>query len=134
MFMPEDPLPGETQVPSELWLVSITINLSRTAAVWMERTDLYKTPTNPNGLDSERWKAGEAEFHADILFETQGDTDYRVDGRQNFIVIEDRVKAAGDARKYLIYRWEDLDPPAETQIAVINSDRASWGMIKKLYN
>src|SRR6188474_3538849 len=34
MFKPEDPLPGETPVPDPLWLLSITINLSRTAAGW----------------------------------------------------------------------------------------------------
>jgi hypothetical protein len=111
MFKPEDPLPGETQVAPELWLASITINLTRTASSWVERTDLYKTPTNPEGLDSAKWKASEAEFHADILFETQGDTDYRVDGRHNFIVIEDVTKDVGTDRKFLIYRWEDLDPP-----------------------
>jgi hypothetical protein len=52
MFKPEAPLPGESPVPAELWLVSITINLSRTAAVWMERTDLYKTA--PILMDSSR--------------------------------------------------------------------------------
>ena len=117
MFKPEDPLPGEDEVPPDLWLVSITINLSRTAVNWVERTDLYKTPTNPEGLDSAKWKASEAEFHADILFELQGDTDYRVDGKHNFIVIEDVTKAAGTDRKFLIYRWEDLQtatPKPET--------------------
>jgi hypothetical protein len=111
MFKPEDPLPGETPVDPALWLASITITLNRTASSWVERTDLYKTPTNPEGLDAAKWKASEAEFHADILFETQGDTDYRVDGRHNFIVIEDVTKTSGTDRKYLIYRWEDLDPP-----------------------
>jgi hypothetical protein len=134
MFTPEAPLVGETPVPPDLWLASITITLTRTAASWAERTDLYKTPTNPNGIDSEKWKAGEAEYHADILFETQGDTDYRVDGRHNFIVIQDRAKAAGNARKYLIYRWEDLSGFLPSiQKAMTNGEPRGWGTVKAMY-
>jgi hypothetical protein len=132
MFKPGDPLPGETQVPTELWLVSITINLSRTAATWVERTDLYKTPANPNGLDSNKWKVTEGEFHADIMFETQGDTDYRVDGRHNFIVIQDLEKTAGAPRRYVLYRWEDLDPPVPGPSLPATAP-ALWGSVKMLY-
>jgi hypothetical protein len=38
----------------------------------------------------------------------QSDTDYRVDGRANFVVIENRTKQLGEAHKFLLYRWEDL--------------------------
>jgi hypothetical protein len=108
MFKPEDPLPGETPVPAELWLQSITITLDRTATEWVERADLYISEANPEGLDPAKWKATEAEYHADVLFNTAGETDYRVDGRANFVVIEDLTKPEGTDRKFLIYRWEDL--------------------------
>ena len=134
MFKPQDLLPGETPVVTQLWLASITINLSRTAATWVERTDLYKTPANPNGLDSAKWKATEAEFHADILFETQGQTDYRVDSRENFIVIQDLGKSAGAPRRFLIYRWEDLDPPpVPAQETTILTQNTAWSGVKSLY-
>jgi len=108
MFKPEDPLPGEQPVPAELWLNSITITLDRTASEWGERSDLYRSDANPEGLDPAKWKATEAEYHADVFFETQGETDYRVNGRANFVVIEDLTKPSGTDRKFLIYRWEDL--------------------------
>jgi hypothetical protein len=129
MFNPEDPLPGEPPVSVDLWPVTISIELTRTASAWVERTDLYRSPGNPEGLDSAKWKASEAEFHADVLWELQGDTDYRIDGRQNFIVIEDLTKAPGEERKYLIYRWEDLDPPP----SAVSFEPATWGMVKGLY-
>jgi len=116
MFNPESPLPGETPVPQELWLQSITITLSPLAS-FTERPDLYKSPTNPDGLDSNVWKAQECTYQANLLFDTQSTTDYRVDGRANFVVIENLTKASGDDRKFLIYRWEDLGSngkPVET--------------------
>lgn len=107
MFNPENPLPGETPVPQELWLQSITISLTPIRE-FVERPDLYASQTNPSGLDPAKWKVTEAEYHAEILFDTQTETDYRVDGKANFIVINDLTKTAGQDRKFLIYRWEDL--------------------------
>jgi hypothetical protein len=57
MFEPDAPLPGEVPVQNELWLVSISIDLARTTATWGERTDLYKTPTNPDSIDAMKWLA-----------------------------------------------------------------------------
>jgi hypothetical protein len=131
MFEPDAPLVGEVPVPDELWLVSISINLTRVGSSWLERTDLYKSPTNPEGLDASKWRVNEAEFHAEILFETQGETDYRIDARHNFITIEDVTKAAGTARKFLIYRWEDLDPPPTVKTQGV--DPKSWSDVKMLY-
>jgi hypothetical protein len=107
MFQPENTLPGETPVPPELWLSSITISLTPKGA-FAERPDLYKSPANPDGLDSNVWKAQEAQYTADLLFDTQGPNDFRVNGNANFVVIENLTKASGDDRKFLIYRWEDL--------------------------
>jgi hypothetical protein len=132
MFEPDVPVPGETPVEDELWLASITITLTRTTSDWVERTDLYKTPTNPEGIDAAKWSANEAECHADILFETQGENDYRVDGRMSFIVLEDRMKASSDARKFLIYRWEDLETPAAGLITA-GVESVSWTSVKNLY-
>jgi len=98
--------------PPETLLVAITINLRRTAASWVERADLYRSRSNPNGLDYSRWRVREAEFYANVLIETQSQTDYRVEGRHNFIVLQDLRRAPGSTRRFLIYRWEDLDPPA----------------------
>ena len=107
MFKPEDPLPGESPVPQDLWLVSIDIQLEPQTE-WTERTDLYISEANPNGLDPALWKATEAQYHAYVFFKTQGQTDYQVNGIANFVVVEDLTKTSGTDRKFLIYRWEDL--------------------------
>jgi hypothetical protein len=105
MFDPENLDPGEPPVPQELWLVDVSISLSLQNE-FTERTDLYIE--NGGELDHDRWNAFEGQYHAVIFFDTQSDTDYRVDGRANFVVIEDKTKASGTAGKFLIYRWEDL--------------------------
>jgi hypothetical protein len=115
--------------PSDLWLVSISISLSR-IALWVESTDLYRSPSNPSGLDPARWRATEAQFHADILFETQGETDYRVDGRQDFVVIQDLQKSPGARRRYLIYRWSEPDgfPYSRSM-----SSLTVWSAVRSMY-
>ena len=129
MFKPEDPLPGEFPVPEDLWLVSIDIQLEPQTE-WTERADLYSSDVNPNGLDPAHWRATEAQYHAYVFFKTKGETDYQVNGLANFVVVEDLRKQAGQARKFLIYRWEDLGSIAAERIAV---ESASWGMLKSLY-
>ena len=110
MFEPENTLPGETPVNPDLWLSSITINLTPNRD-FTERADLLGPPANPGnpeGLDSDRWRVTEAQYHAQLLFDTQSESDFSVDGQANFIVINDLTKAVGENRKFLIYRWEDL--------------------------
>jgi hypothetical protein len=107
MFKPEDPLPGETPVDRDLWLVSIDIQLEPQTE-WTERLDLYLSDTNPSGLNPTRWKVTDAQYHTYVLFTLQGTTSYQVNGRANFVVVEDLTKNVGDDRKFLIYRWEDL--------------------------
>ena len=126
MFRPESPLPGETPVPQELWLSSITITLTPIRE-FTERPDLYRSPANPNGLDPERWQAVEAEYLADILFDTQSQTDYRVNGRENFVVAARRDRLQGVPGKYVLYRWEDLGSYARI------ASEASWTSMKALY-
>jgi hypothetical protein len=107
MFKPEDPLPGETPVETNLWLLSIDIHLEPQTE-WTERPDLYRSATNPSGLNPARYKVTDAIYHTYVLFSTQGTTNYQVNGRANFVVVEDLRKQLGDDRKFLIYRWEDL--------------------------
>lgn len=129
MFMPEWPLPGETAVDPNLWLASIDIHLELQTE-WSERVDLYRSGTNPNGLDPAHYKVTDAQYHTYVLFTTQGPTSYQVNGRANFVVVENLRKAVGEDRKFLIYRWEDLG--ALTQ-AKLNMAPASWGHFKRLY-
>jgi hypothetical protein len=129
MFEPEDPLPGETPVPQDLWPVAIEVELVLQGA-WTERPDLYRSQANPTGLDPTRWRATEAMYNAYVFWHMAGQTDYMVDGRQNFVVIEDLQQTAGEDRKFLLYRWEDL---GSIWWSGVESEIATWGMIKSLY-
>jgi len=117
MFKPEDTLPGETPVPPELWLSSISIHLTQSAP-FQERTDLYSANGGADGKpDPAIWKISDARYGTDVFFETQGDQspDFQVTGEANFVVIEDKTKQIGDPGKFLLYNWEDIKPPAKPQ-------------------
>ncbi len=129
MFLPQAPLTGETPVPQDLWLVSIDIQLTPQTE-WTERPDLYRSASNPTGVDPGKWRVMEASYHAYVFFKTQGLTDYMVNGRENFVVVENLRKQPGEARKFLIYWWEDLGSVAAHSTAV---EPSSWGMLKRLY-
>ena len=107
MFRPQDPLPGKTPVEPALWLQSVDIHLTLQTE-FVERADLYRSPSNPEGLDSDRWRASEGVYETSVFFQLLGDTDYIVNGHANYVVIEDKSKSTGDDGKWLIYRWEDL--------------------------
>ena len=92
----------------DLYLQEVSITLIKTSD-FEERTDLYQG--NGGTLDPARWRATDAEYQAILFFQTAGETDYSVDGRANFVVINDLSKAEGTDRKFLIYRWEDLGAP-----------------------
>ncbi len=108
MFHPEAPLPGDTPVPSDLWLQSLTITLTPVGA-FTERTDLYTT--DGGYLDPAKWRASAAKYTTYLLFELAGEIDYRVEGEASFVVIEDRTKDIGDDGKFLLLIWEDLGSP-----------------------
>ena len=127
MFEPENVPPGEMPVVPELWLQAIHIVLSP-AGSWTERPDLYQSPSNPDGLDPVRWRVTEAQYHASIFWDTQSQTDYRVDGRQNFIVVDDLTKSTGESGKFALYRWEDLGSAGGLAV-----EEVSWSNIKGLY-
>ena len=137
MFEPQNVLPGETPVPPGNWLVSIDISLTLQTD-FVERTDLYLSPSNPQGLDPARWKATEATYGTYVLFQLAGTTDYQVDGRANFVVIQDKTRANGDAWKWLIYRWEDvgkgrLRPAGLLPAVSAGVEQSSWTAVKSLF-
>jgi hypothetical protein len=129
MFKPEDPLPGESPVPLDLWLFRIDIQIAARTA-WVERPSLYRSASNPGGLDPARWRAREAQHNAFVFFKMSGQTDYSVDGLENFIVIEDLQRTAGEDRKFLLYRWEDLGSPERISAGVAP---AVWTSMKAMY-
>jgi hypothetical protein len=129
MFHPEDPLPDEDRVPPELWLAAIAILLDPWTD-WTERWDLYRSDTNPGGLDPNRWRATEAQFHAYLYFDMMGETDYVVNGLCAFVVLEDLRKKPGLDRKFLIDQWKDLGPIVTAAIA---GQPASWSVLKAMY-
>src|SRR5262245_24548489 len=73
MFRPQMQVTGETPVPPELWISSISINLTQLAP-FVERTDLYSADHGKDGkLDPDIWKAVDARYGTNVFFETQGD-------------------------------------------------------------
>lgn len=105
-FEPENVVPGDPAWPPELWLASVAVTLSPRTE-FTERTDLYRSPENPQGLDPERWRAYEATYASYFFFETQGETDFQVDGLENFVVVRD-LAAPVCSQQLFFYRWEDL--------------------------
>ena len=140
MFKPQDPLPGETPVDPDLWLQSVDIRLTLQTD-FVERADLYRSPSNPDGLDSARWRATEGVYATSVFFQLAGNTDFMVNGHANFVVIEDKTKTNDDPGKWLIYRWEDLahkpsgaEPPAPAPAAAAAVETLTWGHVKQLYS
>jgi hypothetical protein len=136
MFIPQNPLPGETGVPYDLWLQSVDITLTPQGD-FVDRPDLYLSSNNPNGLDPARWTATEATYGTYVFFQLAGSTDYQVNGRANFVVIEDKTKSNGDVGKWLIYRWEDLGTAivarGGTDAGPDAVSQSNWGALKQLY-
>jgi hypothetical protein len=136
MFDPRNLPSDEDEVPPELWLQAVDINLQLLTA-FQERTDLYSAETCPGGkcpdgkLDPMIWSALEAQYATDVFFQTADDVDYQVNGKANFVVIEDRGKRAGDAGKFLLYIWEELTPPAKSRAGATKP--STWGSVKLLY-
>ena len=115
--------------PQDLSSGAIEIQLEPQTA-WAERPDLYRSESNPAGLDPAHWRVSEAQYHCYVFWDTQGWAAYQVNGRQNFVVIEDLRLGIGAERKFLLYRWEDLGSIAGASLAVIPS---AWTQVKTLY-
>jgi hypothetical protein len=108
MFRPEDIQPPEEPLLPERWLVSVDITLTGATSFDERPQYRFNEATNPEGLRVEAWDVTGADYNATVFFETQGDTDYRVEGRAEFVVARDLSKAATAPGAWLIYRWFDL--------------------------
>lgn len=128
MFDPAAIPPGDAPLPVELWMTSIDASFVQMSP-FVDRPDLYRDPLgNRPGLDPSRWRAHAAEFATIAFFETQGETDYRVDARVLFVVIEDLAPGAGPAKKFRLYRWEEW-----TSAGASTAETRSWSSVKSLY-
>jgi hypothetical protein len=110
MFDPQTIPPGDPP-PVARWLEAVSITLT-SQTQFAERPDLYTNATPPGPLDPGRWIASEAAYAADAFLQLQGETDFQVRGRCNFVVLEDRTKAIGDLGKFTLYQWVDVDGAA----------------------
>jgi hypothetical protein len=93
LFEPENVLPGE--LPACSWLFRLVATFERESPNWTERPEFYRSASNREGLDPERWRATGASARSECLIETVGETDYRVLNQSEFVVIEDRAKLLG---------------------------------------
>lgn len=62
----------------------------------------------PDPLDPARWAMTSADYAGRVTIETQGDTDYAVPFRWEFVVVRDRNAMPGDPNRFLLYRWNAL--------------------------
>jgi hypothetical protein len=130
MFEPEDTLPGQPPVPVERWLTAVSITLSPNT-LFTERVDPYESQQNPDGLVPSTWKAVDAVYATDVLFDLKSGNDLQVTGKANFLVIEDLSKNSGEVGKFLLLQWNDLANKARKLSAV---EEKTWGDVKNLYN
>jgi hypothetical protein len=129
MFVPDNIPAGEEPVDARIRLAAVDITLAR-GTEFVEQPDYYRSTTNPNGLDSARWKALGAECYANVLFDLEGNTDYLVSGTAWFVVAQDLTKASGDPAAFVLYRWQDLGGPAALAAGRVQQ---YWTQIKQLY-
>jgi len=130
MFRPHAVQPPESPVPQELWLVSVDITLTAFVAFQDATTYYFDPTTNPTGFRRENFTVSQADYAASVFFQTQGETQYRLDGVENFVVVNDLSKTAGDDGKFLIYRWEDLGALA---LFANSTSTSTWTQVKSLY-
>ena len=125
MFTPQNPPEGDPPVDPRIWPQSIQITLTRLEN-FGERTDLYTTQGGP--LDPAIWRAADARYATYVFFDL-AETAYKVEGKANFVVIEDHRKNNGDAGKYLLSIWEDI--PFQPSASILEA--MSWSHVKSLY-
>jgi hypothetical protein len=126
MFDPRATVGHSSPVPTDLYLTAVTLEYVL-ASAFNERSDLYSTMGGP--VDPERWRVTDAEYHVILFFEMAGETDFMVDTRQSFVVLEDRALEAGSPNKFFLYQWTDLGD-ADKPLGV---EQASWSAIKRIY-
>ncbi len=119
MFHPEAVPPGDSPVPADLWLRTLTVDFTQLGA-FRERLDLYSEDGGVDGkLDGKTWRAMAARFATYLLLDC-GENDFVVDTESSFVVIEDLTKGDDEPGKFLIYSWEELcSGPAKGQTDAI---------------
>jgi hypothetical protein len=80
MFKPGGIPPEEAPVPQNLWPKAITPNLHQLTQ-FEERFDLYSANHGQDGkLDPAVWKAMDARYSSEVLFDTRSEVDFLVTG------------------------------------------------------
>ena len=74
----------------------------------------FPPPGVPGPIDPARWAMTSADYSGRVTIETQGDTDYVVPFRWEFVVLRDRTAAPADPNRFLLYRWTDLGVAASS--------------------
>lgn len=127
MFRPAAIEPPEPPLPAELWLVNIDPVFTPSGA-FNEAPQYYRSDTNPVGLDPAVWRVTARAYDTTVYFDTQGDIDFRLYDREEFVVAANRRLPDGAPGKYTLYRWADLGAPGN-----ITAEQVTWGQVKKLY-
>ena len=115
MFRPGSIAGGEARLPPELWLTSVDIAIYA-ATGWEAWPD-------PGGTSEH------AQYPATVFFETQGDKDFRVETRQEFVVRVDLSIPRGERGRFLLYRWIEHGPATASALPTVSS----WSEVKLLY-
>jgi hypothetical protein len=129
MFAPESVPPGDTPVPLDLWPLSIRVKLTQ-VTTFSERPEFYWGSGNPTGIDPTRWLVRGARYLALARVDTQGETDFVVEGVSEFIVMTSRTEAVGGTPHAMLLQWADLGAPAKAHAAL---ELATWTQLKSLY-
>jgi hypothetical protein len=132
MFDPVSTQQGTSPLPEDLWISTILITLTQETP-FVEVPELYASTSNPTGISPQRWKALEAIYGTDVLFDLEGEIDYQVNGQCRFVVVEDLQISPGEAGRLTMLRWEEL-PMSKAGALKPSAVRArSWGELKTLY-
>ncbi|MFQ5600847.1 MAG: hypothetical protein ACE5G2_09870 [Candidatus Krumholzibacteriia bacterium] len=136
MFNPRFWQAGELPVPQDLRMESIRIHLTPLTE-FSERPELYHhDATNPSGLDPGRWRASRATYWSYAYLATKG-PDYQVSGPVRFTVLEDRARSVGEAGKFTLHHWEELDLESaeapHTPMLQSGVREVTWATVKGFY-
>jgi hypothetical protein len=132
MFDPRSIPMNDTPLSNDLWVTSINVTITPQAA-FTERTDLYTTADPPGPLDPARWRAEDATYGTELFLALQGEDDYVVSGRANFVVLTDLTKSNSEPGRFLLYRIEDLGPTHVFSDGTQEIVAATWTGIKEMY-
>jgi hypothetical protein len=133
MFNPDLRGPGETQVTWYMRLHSQELFLHAQGG-WTERPELYRSDTNPSGLDPARWRATGNTFTVNAWFKNIILHVYSITGEVDFVVLEDRALSPGAVGEYLLYRWVDRTQVSNPAGDPADTTTLSWTAFKRLYD